>query len=459
MFVPKLEKLIGIEVYATTSRGIGGIIRCSAEDFIVEELLVNGSRAEISACGENYGTSNPLNVNGRYILCILVKRNKDTFLTLKTIARKLRISTEQIHIAGIKDAKAITAQHVTVKGVSVEDIKRIQIKDVRILPTGFFHNKLSSYYLLGNNFHVTVRAVNHTESTIQKRVTKTLEQLETVGGVPNFFGHQRFGTIRPVTHIVGKAMVRRKFKKAALLFLAKPSPHEHPESKQFREQLYITQNFKQAFKNFPKKMYYERLMLMHLAEKPDDFVGAFKRLPLKLQALFPQAYQAYLFNKSLSRRIKEGIPLNRAEVGDYVVSVERSGLPMATMYKIVSLENLNEINKAIECGRMRIAIPLVGFKWRHLQGVQGEIEKQILNEEGISPENFRIQEMPKISVGGGLRTAVTPLNNFSLSEISRDEAIMSKRKVELSFMLHRGSYATIVLRELMKPINPIKAGF
>jgi tRNA(Glu) U13 pseudouridine synthase TruD len=29
----------------------------------------------------------------------------------------------------------------------------------------------------------------------------------------------------------------------------------------------------------------------------------------------------------------------------------------------------------------------------------------------------------------------------------------------LSFMLLRGSYATVLLREIMKPENPIKAGF
>jgi tRNA(Glu) U13 pseudouridine synthase TruD len=32
-------------------------------------------------------------------------------------------------------------------------------------------------------------------------------------------------------------------------------------------------------------------------------------------------------------------------------------------------------------------------------------------------------------------------------------------QAELSFMLLRGSYATVILREIMKPSNPITAGF
>jgi tRNA pseudouridine13 synthase len=431
------------------------------EDFVVEEVLVDGSKAEINQ-SESYvkrGLLSSSATKERYLLCVLVKRNWDMFQALRLIAEQLGISTKYIHFAGIKDAKAVTAQHITVGGVTAEEIQKVQVKDIKIRPIGYFRSKLSSYFLFGNNFHITIKAVSHPKSTIKKRITKTIEELEAIGGVPNFFGHQRFGTTRPITHLVGKAIVKGNFRRAAMLFLAKPSPHEHPESRQAREQLQATQDFKQALKNFPKQLHYERLMLRHLAKKPDDYVGAFRRLPIKLRELFPQAYQSYLFNKFLSRRIACGLPLVRAEVGDYVVNVERSGLPMLTMHKIASVEALTEINKAIEVGKMRLAIPLVGFKQRTSLGVQGEIEKQILEEEGISQENFKIPAMPEITMRGELRTAITPLNNFSIDEISEDSENPSKHKAEVSFTLYRGSYATILLRELMKSRNPIKARF
>jgi len=461
LLVPKLERLIGIDVYATHSLGIGGIIREFVDDFVVEELLVDGSKAEINP-SEGYvkrGVLSSSALKERYLLCVLVKRNWDMFQALRLIAEQLGIGTNYIHFAGIKDAKAITAQHITVEGVSPEEIRKVQVKDVEIRLIGYFRSKLSSYFLFGNNFHIAIRAISHTKFTIKKRITKTIEELEAIGGVPNFFGHQRFGTTRPITHSVGKAIVKGNFRRAAMLFLAKQSPHEHPESRQAREQLHATQDFKQALKNFPKQLRYERLMLGHLAKDPDDYAGAFRRLPIKLRELFPQAYQSYLFNKFLSRRIACGLSLVRAEVGDYVVNVERSGLPMLTMHKIASAEALTEINKAIEAGKMRLAIPLIGFKQRTSLGVQGETEKQILEEEAISQEDFKIPAAPEISARGELRTAITPLNNFSLNEISEDSANPSKHKAEVSFTLYRGSYATILLRELVKPRNPIKAGF
>jgi tRNA pseudouridine13 synthase len=458
LLVPKVDKLIGIEVFATESSGIGGVIRQSVEDFLVEEKLVDGSKAEINQFHRHKVLGSSL-VRNRYLLCALVKRDWDNFQAIKMISRQLGISTGQIQIAGIKDAKAITAQHITIEDVAIEDVQKVNVKDIEIRSIGYVRNKLSSYYLLGNTFKVTIREVRYSESAIKKRVAKILDDLEEIGGVPNFFGHQRFGTTRPITHLVGKALVEGNSRKAAMLFLAKSSPYEHPESRQARKQLQATHDFKQALKCFPKQLHYECSMLQHLAKKPDDVIGAFRRLPIKLRELFPQAYQAYLFNKFLSKRIENGFSLNKAEVGDYAVSVERSGLPMIMMHKLVNAGTLAEINDAIKAGKMRLAIPLVGFKQHPSLGVQGEIEKQILKEEDVSMEGFKIKDMPEISARGELRTAITPLNDFSINQISNDSANPSKHKVELGFMLYRGSYATVVLREIMKPRNPMKTGF
>ncbi len=458
MRVSKLEKSIGIEVYATSSPGIGGVIRHSCEDFIVEELLVNGSKAEVSVPHISPPThEQPL--TSRYLLCVLVKRNWDTFQALEAIAEQLGISPQKIHIAGIKDAKAVTAQHVTIRDVKPEDVKNISIRDIKIVPLGYFKTKLSPYYLFGNSFKITVRALSHTKTVIQQRIEKVVKEIEALGGVPNFFGHQRFGTIRPITHLVGKAIVKGDFRRAAMLFLAKSYPFEHSESRTAREELYRTQDFKKALKTFPKHLYYERLMLKHLAKKPDDFKGAFKKLPIKLRILFPQAYQAYLFNKFLSRRIALGLPLNAAEDGDYVVKIEATGLPSERLREIASREKLSEIDSAISSGKMGLALPLAGFRQHLSEGYQGEIEKQVLEEEGITLENFKVKGMPELSLKGGLRIVLTTLKDFRIEEISKDPLNPQKSMVKISFTLHRGSYATISLRELMKPRNPIKAGF
>ena len=88
MPVPKIDKLLGIEVYVTQSEGVGGVIRKSLDDFVVEEVLVDGSKASING-------SVPGRVLGctlqkqRFLLCVLVKRNWDTFIAVKNIAKSL----------------------------------------------------------------------------------------------------------------------------------------------------------------------------------------------------------------------------------------------------------------------------------------------------------------------------------------------------------------------------------
>jgi len=456
--VPKIDKALGIEVYATETLGTGGVIRSSVDDFAVEEVLVDGSRAKIEKTVENHALRATLAKQG-FLLCVLVKRNWDTFIAIKNVARQLGISQEQISIAGIKDAKAVTAQHITIEHGVMEDIAKVNVKDIEIRPVGYFRDKLSQYYLLGNNFRIVIKAINLAAPTIAKRIAATMRGLEAVGGIPNFFGHQRFGTTRPITHLVGEAIVKDNFEDAALLFLAQPSVYEHPASRQARRELQSTQDFKQALQNFPRQLRYERLMLGYLVEKPRDFVGAFKRLPVKLQMLFVQAFQSYLFNRFLSERIRNGFALNRAEVGDYVVNVERSGLPMVKTGKIVEAAALAEANEAIGTGRIRVALPLVGVRQRLSQGVMGQIGQHVLEAEDVKAEDFKVDALPEISGRGGLRTVTTPIKNFKPSGSSASADNPKERQAELDFLLLRGSYATVLLREIMKPKNPISAGF
>jgi tRNA pseudouridine13 synthase len=456
--VPRSESFLGIGIYATKTSGIGGMIRASIDDFLVEEVLVDGSIAKIEKNNQSRALRASL-FKQRYLLCVLVKHNWDTLIAIRKIAQKLGISQRKIQIAGIKDAKAVTAQHITIENGSIEETSKVIAKDIEIRPLGYFRDKLSPYYLLGNSFALRIKRIVCSESAIEKRIIEIHHELDAIGGIPNFFGHQRFGTIRPITHLVGKAIIEGDIEKAAMLFLAKSSAHEHPYSREVREQLNSTQNFKQALLNFPKQLRFERTMLNHLATNTKDFIGAFKRLPLRLQRLFVQAFQSFLFNRFLSERIKRGYSFNKAEVGDYLVVVDRAGLPIVNAAKVADSDSVTEYNKLIKTGRMQVALPLIGTKQRLSKGTMGQVERQILMEEGIQPEQFRISAIPEVSQRGWLRAILAPVQNFRLNDISGSSSECKEHQAELSFMLLRGSYATVLLRELMKPKYPIKAGF
>ena len=217
MPIPEIDKLLGIEVYASKTEGVGGAIRESVDDFVVEEVLVDGSKASVNGVVATRVLGSTLQ-NQRYLLCVLVKRNWDTFIAVKNIARALGIDQARIQFAGIKDAKAVTAQHVTVENVSMEDIAKVNVKDIEVRPVGYVREQLSLYYLLGNNFTITIKSIKHTQATVEKRIAQTMQELDVVGGIPNFFGHQRFGTTRPITHLVGKAIIEAILRRQQCFF-------------------------------------------------------------------------------------------------------------------------------------------------------------------------------------------------------------------------------------------------
>lgn len=451
MPIPEVDKILGMDAYATKTEGIGGAIKESVDDFIVEEVLVDGTKASVTGAVPSRVIGSSAQKQ-RFLLCLMVKRNWDTFIATKNVAKSLGIDQGRVQFAGIKDARAVTAQHITIENIQAEDAAKIDLKDVKVTPIGYIREMLSLFYLLGNNFTITAKNIDVSDSVAQEQIHQTTQELAEIGGIPNYFGHQRFGTTRPVTHRVGRALSQGSFEDAAMLFLANPGPYEHPHSRQARQQLQDTHDFKWAAQNYPRQLRFERMMLAHLAENPTDYVGAFRRLSEKLLALFVQAHQSYLFNRFLSERLKQGLPLNEATVGDFVVGVERTGLPLTTMEKVVTEANLAQVNTSIKAGKLRVALPIFGMKQRLSGGVMGQIEQEILTSEGISAGPVWLNELSRVGGKGGLRTALTPVKDFKLNSVADG-------KVQVSFMLLRGCYATILLREIIKPQSPATAGF
>jgi len=106
---------------------------------------------------------------------------------------------------------------------------------------------------------------------------------------------------------------------------------------------------------------------------------------------------------------------------------------------------------------MQVALPIVGVRQKLSEGAMGQIEREVLEKEHINLENMAVNPLSRVSGKGGLRTAAAPVRNFvfQLSECIDGNGCQG----ELSFMLQRGCYATVLLRETMKPADPLTAGF
>ncbi|MCX6676870.1 MAG: tRNA pseudouridine(13) synthase TruD [Methanothrix sp.] len=419
------DRSLGMDYYITDSPGCGGVIKSCAEDFQVTEVF-----EELRYVG------------GRYLVLDVEKTNWDMHHLIREMARKLRISQKRFGWAGTKDKRAVTSQRISIMNLDESDLAKINLPDLKIRVLGKTNRAVGLGDLLGNSFRIIIRDMSGPDPAA--RMTGITQEIEKQSGVPNYFGVQRFGDSRPVTHKVGEALVRGKIEEAAFIYMALPFPGELPRTRDVREKLWVNRDVPAALKEFPEYLHYELAMLNYLVEHPGDYAHSFDVLSVNLKRLFVHAYQSYLFNRILSRRLAAAMPLYKAVEGD-IVCFAKEGLPNMDRIQKVTSENREAIDRLVGRGRAFLTLPLIGFETAIGEGAQGEMERAILGEEGISLENFKVLENPDLGSRGTRRAALCPV---------KPQIRVEENLAELQFVLPKGSYATVVLREYMKRNEP-----
>ena len=415
------DRVLGMDYYITDSPGCSGVIRSSPHDFLVDEVF-----EELSYEG------------GRYLVLEVEKTDWDTHHLIREMARKLRISQKRFGWAGTKDKRAVTVQRISIMNLDELELKRITLPGLKIKVLGRTNRSVGLGDLLGNRFRITIRDLACPEpgATLARITEETMQQK----GVPNYFGVQRFGETRPVTHKVGESLARGKIEEAVYVYLALPFSGEPERTREARERLWVSRDIPSALKDFPEYLHHELAMLNYLAEHPGDYAHSFDVLSVNLKRLFVHAYQSYLFNKILSHRLDAKLSLDRAVEGD-VVCFAKEGLPDMDKQQAVTMENIEAVRRLAERGRAFVTLPLIGFETKLAEGIQGEIERAVLNDENVSQGNFRVEENPELGSRGTRRAALCPV---------KPQIRVEGNMAELEFVLPKGSYATVVLREYMK---------
>jgi tRNA pseudouridine13 synthase len=147
-----------------------------------------------------------------------------------------------------------------------------------------------------------------------------------------------------------------------------------------------------------------------------------------LRQLLLRAYQSALFNTWLLTRIKRGW-FEQMLVGDIAKKRDTGGL--------FEVENVEMEQTRFQDDEITYTGPIYGSRMWWAEGRPGDLERQVLEQAGVT-----VDMLARSHLDGSRRRARLVLDDLAL-ESHRDGLLVT-------FSLPKGSYATTVLRELMK---------
>lgn len=386
--------------------GTGGTIKGTPEDFLVEEIPAYQPSGQ-----------------GEHCYALIEKRGITTLEMLRRLSKALGVQERDLGYAGMKDAVGVTRQTVSIPRVAPETVLALEIPGLTVLSAVMHGNKLRLGHLKGNRFRIRVRdvvpgAVAHAEAAIA-----ILEKR----GVPNRFGSQRYG-VQGNSHQIGAAMLRRDYKGAVDTLIGDPAAVSD-ERWRLAIEAYRRGEIAESLALFPGHFRGERELLGRLLQRPDAYDKAFHTVQPRLKRLYLSAFQSSLFDQVLEQRLDR---LEQIAEGDIAFKHENGA---CFIVKDAEAEALRAAAFEISATG-----PMFGCTMMEPEAAQGELEREVLAAQGLTPESFNLPGALRME--GERRALRVQLAGASVQAEGNDLLV--------DFALPRGSYATCVMSEIMK---------
>lgn len=312
---------------------------------------------------------------GEYLYFWMKKKGRNTLDVVNELANKLRIREKDIGFAGSKDKHAVTEQMISIDGLKKEAVEKVKIEGVSLEFFGYGRVPISLGDLQGNKFEIVVRNLEN-------------EKIGKISFIENYFDEQRFSENNVE---IGRRLLKKEFGNAVLLI----------------DEIRV------------KK---------YLEKKPKDYVGSLKILPLRLLRMYVNAYQSYLWNKTVAMYLEQK--------GNVLKKIPYSG------GELVFVSDAGDFKE--------MKIPLIGFGQEDFDDadVQGIISK-LMDDEELSYADFIIKQIPELTLEGELRNAFVEIKDLKIRKKVKDELNPGKKKIKISFTLPKGSYATMVVKRII----------
>jgi tRNA pseudouridine13 synthase len=279
---------------------------------------------------------------------------------------------------------------------------------------------------LANRFTLVLRDLSAGEvSRIQKRAATLGES-----GLPNYFDEQRFGSYVPGKDHIGKRILQRDAEGALRAYLTHPfagDPEPVREFKAFAADRWG--DWDALFEAAPRPSNF-RSVLTYLRDHPAEYRKALNLITRRLLSIYLSAYQSLLWNRVAARYLE-------TLLGAAPTTVEIAGERLP-----VYRELLADVDRGV-------AISLPNHRAAYDPEVAGVVS-QVLDEEGLALNDLKARILKRAYLFKGKRRLLLFPEEASITGPETDERFPGRQSMMASFTLPRGSYATLVLKALVR---------
>ncbi|MEO2067930.1 MAG: tRNA pseudouridine(13) synthase TruD [Desulfurobacteriaceae bacterium] len=382
-------------------------IKREPKDFIVEEIPILSPQE-----------------SGNYWFIKLKKSNVSTLEALRIISRFLKVPLRKVGFAGLKDRYAITKQYLTIPcefEVENKCFKFVKNRFVECSSVNFekemgfcieilgkVNRPLTLGDLKGNRFTLTVR---NFEKNLRERFYRNLEIAKRFG-FPNYFGEQRFGSVKSRDDFVLRYILRGDYDSALRSYFFGKSSVDY-----WGDWRRLYKTLSPALEEYEKDLI-RGLMRGLTPEK------AFRILPKNVRLMFNFAFQSFLWNETLREYIEAKYPFER--------------VPFINNWKLSYYLHVHDIEYLKE-----LQIPYTGKEHKIKDPVLKKAINKVFKKYEVKEEWFDKEAGGMIVMTDGLRKAIVYPKDFKVLE-------KTKRTIKIRFSLPSGAYATVLMRFLLK---------